>query len=154
MKMKLFGLLVLLIVFGGFVLLRVPIDTTEKMATTTPTGSTTTPEVPSVDIDGTMTLALGQSGTRYGITVIPQSVKSDSRCPKDVQCVWAGKVEVETQIVSAMGTSTNVFEIGTTITTEAETVTLKEVIPYPSAGLKTDLSDYRFTFEVAKRTDL
>lgn len=125
--------------------------------TDTPPTATTTPEVspaggtvPS-DSDTIVTLRLGESGTRQGVTLTPTKLISDSRCPNDVECIWAGKVEVRTDIVTAMGTSTNTFEIATTITTEGETVTLIAVEPYPSAGEPISPTDYRFTFEVKKR---
>jgi hypothetical protein len=155
MNIKIIGVIIVLALLGGFVVWQTSRDTVAPVATTTPTNTiaTTTPEAPTPSATGPVTLALGQRGTRYGISVIPQKV-SDSRCPKDVQCIWAGKVEVIAQIVSAMGTSTNTFEIGTTITTEGESVTLLDVAPYPNAGVARNPSEYRITFEITKRTDL
>ena len=100
---------------------------------------------------GILILHVGESGTSRGATITPLEVLEDSRCPSDVQCIWAGRVRLRTQLKSGLGTSEQVFEIGTPITTEAETITLTEVSPAPNTQVKFSPSDYRFTFSVEKK---
>lgn len=93
--------------------------------------------------EGSIILKLGEKGVFRNISIKPIEVVEDSRCPKDVQCIWAGTLKVKTEIVSGLGKSEMVIEIGKSITTEAEEVKLVEATP--------TAEDYRFTFEVVKR---
>ena len=43
-----------------------------------------------------ITTTLGQVSTALNVSITPKEVVSDSRCPSDVQCIWAGTVEVRT----------------------------------------------------------
>lgn len=99
----------------------------------------------------TIRTTLGQKMTGLGVTVTPMEVTEDSRCPKDVQCIWAGTVKVSTRIESGMGVSTMILEIGKPVTTEAETITLTEVTPEKSSGEAIPGSSYRLVFKVEKR---
>lgn len=99
----------------------------------------------------TIRTTIGQKTSGLGVALTPLEVTADSRCPLDVQCVWAGTVKVQTKIESGMGESTMVFELNQSITTETETITLKEVTPAPKAGVKINNGDYIFIFEVSKR---
>lgn len=94
---------------------------------------------------------IGQKVSGLDVSLTPLEVTGDSRCPTDVQCIWAGTVKVRTRVKSGLGESTMVFELGKPITTEAEEVTLTEVLPQPKAGVKIKDSDYVFQFEVKKR---
>lgn len=120
--------------------------------------ATTTPDVPepaeeeSVTPYGEAGLALNEVGSfPDDLSIRPVAILEDSRCPRNAQCVRAGTVKVSVRIRSAMGVSTNTFEPGTTITTEAESVTLLSVTPEPIAGEEIPHSAYRFLFEVRKR---
>jgi hypothetical protein len=99
----------------------------------------------------TLMARLGQKVSGLDVALTPLEVTGDSRCPTDVQCIWAGTVNVRTMIESGMGESTMVFELGKPITTEAEEITLTEVRPAPKTGVKIQDGDYRFQFEVKKR---
>lgn len=94
---------------------------------------------------------LGKEVSGLGVRITPLEVMGDSRCPVDVQCIWAGTVKVRARLVSGLGEAMQEFELGKPITTEAETITLSEVLPVPKAGVKIKDSEYVFTFEVAKR---
>lgn len=99
----------------------------------------------------TVTARVGQTVRALDVSITPLEIVEDSRCPQDVQCIWAGTIKVRATLVSGLGTSPVTFEIGQSITTEAEFVTLTGVTPAPKAGEPIDPADYRFTFEVAKR---
>jgi hypothetical protein len=96
-------------------------------------------------------LKIGESGSFVGVKVAPTQVLEDSRCPANANCIQAGRIRVRVEIVSAMGTSTNVLEENKSITTEAEEVTLLYAEPQTEAGVKIEPADYVFTFEIKKR---
>jgi hypothetical protein len=99
--------------------------------------------------------SIGASVGGLGIEIEPLEVIEDSRCPIDVECIQAGTVRVRTLLTSGLGTANQIFELGQTITTEAEMVTLIAVSPQPNStepAIESD--DYRFTFEIEKRTDI
>lgn len=98
----------------------------------------------------TVETGLNTSVSTLGVTITPLEIVEDSRCPIDVQCIWAGTVKVRALLESGLGTATQLFELNMPITTEAEIVTLISVAPEKMAS-DTDASAYRFTFEVAKR---
>jgi hypothetical protein len=99
----------------------------------------------------TIRTTVGQKMTGLNVALTPIEVTDDSRCPRDVQCIWAGTVKVRTKIESGLGTSEMVLELGQPVTTEAEEITLTEVTPGKVAGEEIPVSSYRFTFEVKKR---
>lgn len=98
-----------------------------------------------------LTARLNQEVSGLDVSITPLLVLEDSRCPVDVQCIQAGTVRVRARLVSGLGTAMQEFKLGEPITTEAETVTLTEVLPAPSAGVSIAGSEYTFRFEVAKR---
>jgi hypothetical protein len=90
------------------------------------------------------------------VTFAQNSVKllrvfEDSRCPEGVQCVWAGTVKVEIESITGMGTSTEVIELGKTLTTEGEQITVVSVSPYPKAGEQIAQSAHTVTLNVSLR---
>ncbi len=96
--------------------------------------------------------SFGETVAAYGARVTPEELLEDSRCPSDVECVWAGTVRVRAVLESGLGRAPQEFVLGTPITTEAETITLVRVEPYPvSAGEAIAQEAYRFYFEITKR---
>jgi hypothetical protein len=99
-------------------------------------------------------LALRQSapvgGTSLSITL--EDVVDDSRCPKDVTCVWAGDVAVRVRIDGGKAPA-HVATLHLN-TREKETVyddrrvTLVAVTPYPESTQKIDPAAYRATVRV------
>ncbi len=148
MKTTLITLALILIIAGGYALSQRKGTDELGAATTTPTGTVATS---SPDTRTTITLAIGETGVRQGVTITPTKLVSDSRCAKGVQCIWAGTVEVRADMQSDAGMSTKVFEVGTAVIVDGKSVTLVDVSPYPIAGVATALSDYRFTFSVVPK---
>lgn len=103
--------------------------------------------------DGSVTFRanLGETVSALGVTVTPEEVLEDSRCPADVVCVWAGRVRIRAMLGSGLGEAPQIFVLGEPITTEAEEVTLIGVEPGTSAGVTIMPQDYRFVFTVKKR---
>ena len=112
-----------------------------------PSEETPVPDETSAHVE----LRIDESGSALDVTVMPLEVLQDSRCPVDVECIWAGTVQVRALLSSGLGEAEQEFELNTPITTEAEIVTLVEVFPAPESGRAILASDYRFTFEIAKR---
>ena len=94
--------------------------------------------------EGSIILKIGEKGVFRNISIEPIEVLEDSRCPRDVQCIWAGTLKLRIRINSGLGKSDMVVELGKYITTEAEEVRLLEA---------TGSEDYKFTLEVLKRFD-
>ncbi|MFA5998302.1 MAG: hypothetical protein WC814_02865 [Candidatus Paceibacterota bacterium] len=99
----------------------------------------------------TLEAQIGQEVSGLDVRVTPLTVLEDSRCPLDVVCIQAGTVRVRARLISGLGTAMQEFKLGQPITTEAESITLTQVIPQPKAGIKIQDSEYVFSFEVAKR---
>ncbi len=76
----------------------------------------------------------------------------DSRCAEGITCIWAGTVKAEIESVTGMGTSTEVIELGKTITVESETITLNSVSPYPKQGSSISQAAYVAMFEVRQKS--
>ena len=65
-----------------------------------------TPPEPNPDVvtlPTTITLKVGESRTVSGVVVRFAEVKSDSRCPADVTCVWQGNAELMFVLGPAVG---------------------------------------------------
>ncbi len=90
--------------------------------------------------------AIGQKSTGLNISITPNKIISDSRCPVNVQCIWAGIVEVQTLVES----ENLVFELNKPQTLGNFIITLTDVTPAKTAGTAMADSAYRFTFEVKK----
>ena len=96
------------------------------------------------------TAALGQMAETNGIRVRPLELLEDSRCPADVQCVWAGRVRLLAEIELRGGSE----ELRTTLTLGEPlhvadgALTLVAVAPPKTkAGARADPRSYRFTFD-------
>ena len=73
----------------------------------------------NTDTFARVTLKVGEKTSILGVTIQVSELVEDSRCPADVQCVWAGRVKVHTTITSGLGTAEYVFEDLKSLTTEA-----------------------------------
>jgi hypothetical protein len=110
----------------------------------TTTGSTSTPKP-------TTGIAIGDSQKINDTTITVLNLVSDSRCPTDVQCVWAGTVSVRVAIDALSRDFT--FTLGEPQTVGNATITLTEVKPGQKNSNQTIASkDYRFTFTVVPKS--
>ncbi|HSE56715.1 MAG TPA: hypothetical protein VLB02_01370 [Candidatus Paceibacterota bacterium] len=95
-----------------------------------------------------ITAAIGQSVTVGAVSIMPTAVLEDSRCPANVQCIWAGRVRVQVAVTN--GTVQQLIEItlGESLVVAGKTIALVAVRPEPLAGEKPASAAYEFDFKV------
>lgn len=98
-----------------------------------------------------ITTTLGQPMTGLNVTLTPKEIVSDSRCPKDVQCIWAGTVEVKTVMATKVSHGENVVKLNEPTVFGDFYVTLVGVTPDKKSVENIPGSSYRFVFKVKKR---
>lgn len=91
-------------------------------------------------------VALGQTVYVDGPSVTPLELIEDSRCPADVQCIWAGRVVVRTKIHLGSGDVTRDLIQGEPIGIADGALELTAVTPAPRTDLELGPEDYRFTY--------
>jgi len=101
-------------------------------------------------------LAMGQEARIQGsaVTVRLVSVGEDSRCPVDVQCVWAGNAVVRLSLTSTQEASKDA-PLNTTLDPKSTqyggfTIQLVGLKPAPRSGTKIADADYVATLEATK----
>ncbi len=94
------------------------------------------------------TAGLGQYAVVDGLRIRPIRVIEDSRCPVNVQCVWAGRLVVETEIGGGAALQILELELGKPegVAVAGGTVTLVAAEPAKSAGTEIPSGAYRVTF--------
>lgn len=97
----------------------------------------------------TFEASIGHRNGDLGIVITPLEILEDSRCPIDVQCIQAGTVRVQAEVMFNE-TTHNIFILNQSQKIGAMTVTLTDVSPAPKAGVKIDEDDYVLTFKVVK----
>ena len=106
------------------------------------------------------TLSIGQSALIQGENLAIKfiEVTSDSRCPSDVTCIWAGEVSCLTEVTKG---NLNPYKLVLTqpgLTDQATTQDFDgyefifRVDPYPAAGKQITKDEYRLVMTVAKST--
>lgn len=83
-----------------------------------------------------------------GLRIRPIEVVEDSRCPAQVQCVWAGRLVVRARMNGPGWTQIRDFELGTFQAVDQYRVTLVSAEPQKAAPGEVDPRAYRFTFDV------
>ena len=101
-------------------------------------------------------LAIGQRAEIGGqnLSIKLLDVFGDSRCPKGVQCIWAGQVSCLFQVTPTGSAPYEVIIIQGGSSTATQTVQGLEfsfnVTPYPEAGKQISLSEYKLILTVEK----
>jgi len=93
------------------------------------------------------TAGIGQLAFTNGIRVRPLQVLEDSRCPANVQCVWAGRLVVRSDVMGGSWHRTLDLELGKGQQVADGTLTLVDARPPKQAGAEIDPRAYRFTFD-------
>jgi len=92
-------------------------------------------------------VALGQTAQVGALAATPVKVVEDSRCPRGVQCVWAGRVVLQTLIESAGWRETVSLTLGKVQEIRGTQITLASVTPQRMTEGEVEPADYRFSFE-------
>ncbi len=96
------------------------------------------------------TTYLGGTTTALNLSISPRKVVSDSRCPIDVTCIWAGTVEVHTTLATQVANGEHVLALNEPKIFGGYTITLVDVTPAKTQGALPE-SSYRFTFEISRQ---
>jgi hypothetical protein len=84
-----------------------------------------------------------------------ERVQSDSRCPMDAFCVWAGDATISVTLNPAKGSAESremhTQPTGSQISYASYTITLTALAPYPRSSQETPSAGYIATFVVAVR---
>lgn len=110
----------------------------------------TTAAVPIVDGGQVRTDGMVQidEPVRVGAVVVtPKRVLEDSRCPANVQCIWAGRVVLETVISGSGWRETANLELGKEYRSQGTALALVKVSPDKVTGNALAPADYLFEFE-------
>lgn len=93
------------------------------------------------------TAAIGETASVGVITVRPIQLLEDSRCPAQVQCIWAGQVRVLVDLSRGDGAhQQRELTLGKAENIDGGMLTLIDAQPPKLAPGSTDASAYRFTF--------
>ncbi|PWK20677.1 hypothetical protein [Xanthomarina spongicola] len=116
----------------------------------------------SIEVETPKIISKLQLGKTYSLDTVQikfVDVLSDSRCPSDVTCVWAGQVialvEVyenktlieKKELVFESGKNIN-NELMTLFTSEKSIIIANNVLPYPKSREKIKKEDYYLQLEV------
>ena len=104
---------------------------------------------PTYNPYGKVTLKINQSASFKDITIKPLAIEEDSRCPADVQCIWAGTVRVKVEIVTIKGVNTGILKLGEALSSEGFALELMEVDPNKVSKVTIGPADYSFVISVS-----
>lgn len=96
--------------------------------------------------DGTSRARLGQTVQVSGVNVTPLEVLEDSRCPANVQCVWAGRLRLKARVEAIGASSEHELTVGEAQDIGSGTLTITDVRPARVDGRTIWPEDYRFGF--------
>jgi hypothetical protein len=106
--------------------------------------------------DGLVQLRPGQQKRMMNgrVTIKFISVTDDSRCPTDVNCVWAGNAKIKVQ-VKVRGGETKTLELDSNLkgnagTVDAYRIEISSLTPKRRSNDEIKQSDYRAGFSVTK----
>ncbi len=93
-------------------------------------------------------VALDQPVAVAGIVLTPKRVVTDSRCPINARCVWAGEIIVETRVDGAGWRETVPMKLGEPEGVRGYILNLVSAEPGQMAGADSIRpEDYRFAYE-------
>jgi hypothetical protein len=99
-------------------------------------------------------LGIGQKGKVNGIEITLDSIVQDSRCPLDVQCIWAGQIVAKVKILSLGDThKLETAEISSekSYVFNGYNISISSVTPPKNSKKEIKSGDYLLTFNVSKK---
>lgn len=109
-----------------------------------------------VQLDSVFSLAMGQTALLPSEQLSIQfvAVLEDSRCPVDVQCVWAGNAKVSIEIKqSGHATQTRILNSNLEpreVAYEGFQIRFEDLAPQPRSNSQIRREDYRLSLSVSK----
>lgn len=95
-------------------------------------------------------VALGETQKVAGIAVTPLEVLEDSRCPIEARCVWAGRVQVKSELQLGHEVITVELDSSEPLHIDAGMLSIAEVAPIASTKWSPiEPQHYRFGFAFA-----
>lgn len=104
---------------------------------------------PAEGVAGPTHAGIGQTAYVDGPRVTPLAVLEDSRCPKAVQCVWAGRVRIKARIDLGARSEERELELGRPVQIADGALELVEVLPDKVTERTILPEDYRFGLRFA-----
>ena len=98
---------------------------------------------PATDFANGPTASLNEVANLDGLTVRPLAVIEDSRCPAEVQCIWAGRVRIRAEV---SGGGLHELTLGEPLAVSGGTLTLVDVRPSKRTPEAVAPRSYQFTF--------
>ncbi|WBL25573.1 hypothetical protein [Zunongwangia sp. HGR-M22] len=104
-------------------------------------------------------LKIGQEFDNGDYKVILKKVISDSRCPKNVTCIWAGTAEVLIELKKGgISCREYLLEIGSSVDLNLNNLPqlsninlkVKSLSPYPETPIKIKEEDYRLLLQISE----
>jgi hypothetical protein len=123
--------------------------TTQPEASTT--DSTLAPALP-LEESGSRVVSIGDSATVGKITIAPEEIVEDSRCPLGVMCIQAGRLRVLAQIAAVSTSTEHIFLLGEPFVFGDTTITMVLAEPLKRKEVSLEPSDYQLTFKVEKQS--
>jgi hypothetical protein len=107
-------------------------------------------EPPAAELGAEITLSPGTSANVKSAEMKVRfvAVTEDSRCPRDVTCIWAGEVKVQLEFQTEQGVSRVEIVEGRSAEVGSYRVTIVRVEPQPVSTVKIAAPDYRVTLKV------
>lgn len=100
---------------------------------------------------GDIVLGIGQKGNFGGLSITVNSIAQDSRCPKDVVCIWAGTVEANVTLVDASRSETRKIALmAVPYNFDGYDISMTSVVPTRASTQQIAPSDYQITFHIEK----
>ena len=99
---------------------------------------------------GSPTAGFNQVAVVEHLRVTPRQLLEDSRCPADVQCVWAGTVRLRVEVAGRSGARMADLALGTPATVDGALLALASVAPEKRAADPVVPAAYRFTFAIRR----
>jgi hypothetical protein len=121
---------------------------TAALAASASTSASARPATPATPRAPT-TARLGQSVIVDGPHVRPIAIIEDSRCPRGVQCIWAGQVRLKIRVGQGRSTRVKEVTLGSSVPVADGRLSLVSVVPERVAGRALRPRDYRFGFTFA-----
>lgn len=100
--------------------------------------------------DNSAQIKIGETKALQGIEIKPTRIIEDSRCPLDVQCIWAGQLVVEVLLKSGTRFQTIQMKTGVGRVYSGKTIVLSSALPLKKAGEEIKKEEYVLTFVIEK----